>query len=133
MIPQTKTNLLDLEIEEETSKSYALHTQSRTIGGYCDGSEAMEQVIYMILNTERYQYPVYSWDYGVELLDLFGEPIDYVCAELERRISEALTQDDRINDVTDFEFDISKKGVVNVSFIVKTVFGNLESGKAVNY
>lgn len=61
-----------------------------------DGREAMEQVIYKILNTERYRYVVYSWNYGIELMDLFGMPADYVCPVLEKRISEALLQDDRI-------------------------------------
>ncbi|MFQ8776837.1 MAG: DUF2634 domain-containing protein [Roseburia sp.] len=27
----------------------------------------MKQAIYNILNTERYQYIIFSWDYGVEL------------------------------------------------------------------
>ena len=75
-----------------------------------------------MLNTERYQYLIYSWDYGVELLDLFGEPISYVCPELERRITEALLQDDRIEEVDGFEFEVSG-GTVKASFTVHTVFG----------
>lgn len=33
----------------------------------------------------------------MELKDLFGKPIDYVMPEVERRITEALVQDDRID------------------------------------
>ena len=47
---------------------------------------------------------MYSWDYGVELADLFGEPVSYVCPELERRITEALLQDGRIEGVDGFSF-----------------------------
>ena len=90
-------------------------------------------VIYKILNTERYQYIIYSWNYGIETLDLFGEPISYVCPEIERRITEALIQDDRIESVDSFEFDYSKKGKVHVKFKVHTIYGDTEQEKVVNY
>ena len=58
----------------------------------------MKQAIYKILNTERYQYVMYSWNYGIETLDLYGEPVSWGCPELESRIREALMTDDRILD-----------------------------------
>ena len=93
----------------------------------------MKQAIYKILLTERYQYVMYSWNYGIETLDLYGEPVAYVCPELERRISEALLWDDRIKSVTDFEFNISKKGVVHVSFTAHTIFGDVQAEREVNF
>jgi hypothetical protein len=93
----------------------------------------MRQVIYKILNTERYQHIIYSWNYGIELLDLFGEPVAYVCSELQRRITEALTQDDRITSVDGFGFDVSEKRTVKATFTVHTIFGDLDSEKAVNF
>ena len=79
----------DFEVEEESSKTYRMDKGNQAVCGKIDGLEAMEQVIFKILNTERYQYMIYSWDYGIELLDLFGEPLSYVCPELERRVTEA--------------------------------------------
>ena len=76
---------------------------------------------------------MYSWDYGIELLDLYGEPISYVCPELERRITEALLCDDRIKSVDNFDFNIAKKGEVLVTFTAHTVFGDVQSEKAVNF
>lgn len=127
MIPQSDFDLSSSEIVTEPSKNYKMFILDERINGYSDELEAMKQVVYKILNTERYQYLIYSWDYGIELKDLFGEPVDYACAELERRITEALTQDDRIDDVTDFVFDTSKKGVVRVAFKVVTIFGNFDT------
>lgn len=124
MIPQNDLELSGLEIQTEPSKNYRMLIADERVNGYNDELNAMKQVVYKILNTERYQYLIYSWDYGIELSDLYGEPVDYICAELQRRITEALTQDDRINDVTDFAFDTSKKGVVGVSFNVHTIFGS---------
>ncbi len=103
------------------------------VKGYCDKLEAMEQVVFKILSTERYQNIIYTWGYGVELNDLLGEPLSYVCAELESRISDALLQDGRIKSVENFDFDTSTRGVVKVSFDVLTDFGVLNYKKEVSY
>lgn len=95
------------------------------INGLVDGIEAVKQTIYCILSTERYQYLIYSWDYGVELIDLYGKPMSYVMSELPRRIEEALTTDDRIDSVTDFEFEQNGKKL-HTTFTVVTNVGNLE-------
>ena len=134
MIPSTNTILsTDLEVETQPSKNYRMHLEQNIINGFCDDLEAMQQVIYKILNTERYQYIIYSWNYGIELLDLYGEPATYVYPELQRRITEALVQDDRIESVDDFEFDTSKKRTVKATFTVHTIFGNVKSEKVVNF
>ena len=134
MIPSTNTILsTELEVETQPSKNYKMYLEQNIINGFCDELEAMQQVIYKILNTERYQHIIYSWNYGIELLDLYGEPVTYVCPELQRRITEALVQDDRIESVDNFEFDSSEKGTVKVTFTVHTIFGNVESEKVVNF
>ena len=134
MIPSVN-DILSTELEEVEipSKNYRMHFADEVINGYNDNIEAMKQVIYKILNTERYQYIIYSWDYGIELMDLFGEPVDWVCSELERRITEALEADDRIEDVEGFEFDTSKRHEILVKFNVNTAFGDVEVEKAVEY
>ena len=134
MIPSTNTILsTDLEIGVQPSKDYKLHFEKDIISGTCDGLEAMKQVVYKILNTERYKYIIYSWNYGIELEDLFGEPVSYVCSELQRRITEALVQDDRINSVEDFEFDLSERRIVKATFTVRTIFGDTHEEKVVNF
>lgn len=123
----------DFKIEKQPTHTYKMNLESKSIRGYTDNQEAMKQAIYKILNTQRYQYVMYSWNYGVELLDLYGEPLSYVCPELERRITEALTWDDRIQSVDNFGFDISKKGEICVTFIAHTVFGDVVAKKVVNF
>lgn len=104
-----------------------------SIRGYCDGLDAMKQAVFRILNTERYQYIIYSWNYGIETLDLYGQPVTYVCPELERRIEEALLVDSRITSVTDFEHDVSVKKVVHTTFTVHTIYGDIAAEKEVNF
>ena len=53
-------------------------------------------------------------------------------SELKRLIKEALIQDDRIEDVTNFEFT-SLNNSLSVKFVVQTTNGvNIESEKVVN-
>lgn len=94
------------------------------VSGYTDGIDALKQTIYFILGTERYEYLIYSWDYGIELQDLFGKPMPYVIAEIKRRITEALTMDDRITDVVDFQFERNRE-VLHVTFSVVSTLGNI--------
>lgn len=123
----------DFTIEQQPTKTFKMNLNTEdSVTGYTDEQDAMLQAIYKILNTERYKYVMYSWNYGIELNDLFGEPITYAVPELERRISEALLQDDRILEVTDFEFDTSQKGSVHVTFVANTIYGEINVEKEVN-
>lgn len=109
-------SIINFDVRQEPSKTFKLNIEKSKIDGICDDVEALKQTIFLILNTERYQHLIYSWNYGVELNDLIGEPISFVIPELERRIKEALIQDDRIENVDNFEFE-NIKGKVNCKFI----------------
>lgn len=123
----------DFKIEPQPSKSWRIDLNNKSVSGLVDGLEEVKQTIFKILNTERYKYLIYSWNYGVELEDLYGKHVSYVCAELKRRITEALVQDDRIESVDSFVFDTSKKRIVTVKFTVHTILGDTEAEKAVTY
>jgi len=133
MIPSGNAVLTtDLTVATQPSKQHRMDFDRNRILGTCDSLEAVKQSIFKILNTERYSYLIYSWDYGIELMDLYGQPTMYVCPEIERRVKEALSQDDRITGVDGFEFNTSNKGVVSVTFTVHTLFGDLAEEMAVN-
>ena len=132
MLPAIEDDLTeDYEVETQPSFIWKLDAENGRISGTADGKESIRQAIYCILNTERYDSMIHSWDYGVELKDLFGEPLGYVLPELKRRITEALLQDDRIQTVDNFVFDTKKKGVVAVSFTVGTNYGEVSAEKEV--
>ena len=65
----------DIKFETQPSLNYEMHLEDETIYDKCDKLDAMKQVIYKILNTERYRYYIYSWNYGIELEELFGKPV----------------------------------------------------------
>lgn len=132
MIPSTVGFLdQDFEIETQPSLTYKMDLDGDSVRGLVDEQDAMKQMIFRTLQTERYQYIIYPWYYGIETLDLYGEPVTWVCPELERRISEALAVDERITGVTNFEFDLTVKGVVHAYFTVKTIYGDIKAEKGV--
>ena len=123
MIPQSNIDV-ELSLDEiiETSRTYKI-TGNR-IRGYTDGLEALKQAIYKVLNTERYEYPIYSFNYGIELESLLGKDPIYVQIELKRRIRECLLQDDRITEVDIFRFEMAGD-TIKCTFDVHSIFGNL--------
>ena len=131
MIPSI--DILTEEITDVTypNRTYKIVIDSNRISGYTDDLDSIIQAIYLILSTERYQFIIYSWDYGIELLDLIGKPMPYVISELPRRIKEALIQDDRITDVVDFEFEHKGK-VLHTTFKVITTLGEIPTELEVN-
>ncbi|EGT4624338.1 TPA: DUF2634 domain-containing protein [Clostridioides difficile] len=124
-------SIINFDVRQEPSKTFKLNIEKSKIDGICDDVEALKQTIFLILNTERYRHLIYSWNYGVELNDLIGEPISFVIPELERRIKEALIQDDRVENVDNFEFQ-NVKGKVHCKFTVYSKYGNIKAEKVVS-
>jgi hypothetical protein len=132
MLPNNDGLMPDFVFEELPTNTYRLNEIKENITGFTDELQAMAQAIYLILNIERYENLIYSWNYGVEFADLFGQPIALCIPEIKRRITEALMQDTRITGVDSFEFDILQKGAVHVTFTAHTIFGDAASEATVS-
>lgn len=113
------------------SKTYYINRNTNRISGYIDDKNAIVQAIYLILSTERYESVIYNWYYGTEFDSLVGKDRDFVKSELKRRIVEALLEDDRILDVTDFDITFNKD-IANVVFLVETNIGDININWEVN-
>lgn len=123
----------DFSIEKESSLTYAMKITDKVdkdniFLGKVDEEEALRQAILKIINTERYEHEIYSWDYGIELQDLIGEQIPYVMSEIKRRIEDALTADERIDSVEDFTVEQIEKSVLYITFAVITTEGEKLEG-----
>jgi hypothetical protein len=101
-------------------------------GGKIDDLDALRQSIHLTLNVEADQYIIYPYTHGIKTVDLIGMPHYYVVAVLPNRIKEALLSDDRITDVSDFEFEVNKKKV-HASFIVHSIYGTVDEEVVVSY
>ena len=133
LLPTGNSALADIEFDETMypTRTYAMDLENKRIIGKVDGQEAMKQVIYKIVNTERFIWRIYSNNYGIELEELFGMPISYVLPELKRYIVEALTWDERINSVDNFDFEVGK-GKIHVTFTAHTIYGDVGVQRTVN-
>lgn len=131
MIPQNDGLRQDFTIaQRQPSATYKADFNRRKISGSIDEIEAVKQAIHLILNIERYQHLIYSWNYGIELSDLIGQPKEYAKSEIKRRIKEALMQDDRVLGVDAFVFEESRNSM-HVTFSVDTIFGEVKADKEV--
>ena len=132
-LPQTgdDLDLIEFAMEQQPSHTYKLDIGRGRVKGITKDADALLQTVYLILSVERYQHPIYSYNYGVELVDLIGQPKDFVMSEVKRRITEALTQDDRINSVDSWKFEGAQKALI-VTFIVHSIYGDIEAKKEVD-
>ena len=121
MIPKAGIEIMAGAVKTtDTSKTY--HISGYKIQGYLDGSDALQQAIEKLLKTEKYEYPIYSFSYGIELENLIGKDKFYVQMELGRRIKECLLEDERITSVENFQFSMTKE-TIQCAFDVKSIYG----------
>jgi hypothetical protein len=102
------------------------------IGGYADGLVALQQHILLLLSTEADKYIIYPYTYGITTLDLIGKPSYYVMAVIPERITETLLTDDRVTDVSDFEFEVNGNKLT-VKFVVHSIYGEFDAETVVIY
>lgn len=122
----------DFEVENESSLTYAMNLDRNIFVGKVDDIEAVMQAVTKIINTERYEHEIYSWNYGIELSDLRGQSMPYVMSEVKQRIIDALTADDRIEAVEDFEIRKIDKKKLYVKFTTITTQGEFETESEVD-
>lgn len=88
-----------------------------------DEKEAYRFWVMKCLLTERYKYPAYSTDFGVEIEDIIQSdyPRDIAESEIQRTIVEALTVDERTISVDNFTFQW-KGDSVWIAFEVESIY-----------
>ena len=115
---------IDLTVKEQSCIDRTYKMSDTQIAGFVDGMEALKQSIYKSLSTEQYEYPIYSFQYGIAWKQLIGEDRSYVRAELRRMVEELLMRDDRIRSVDGFEFSFSGDSC-HCSFNVSSIYGEI--------
>lgn len=115
------------------SKTYSLDIDTGDIGGKIEGLAAIKQAILKVINTSRFKYPIYSYDYGCEIHDLIGMDLTdgFLMSELERMIKEAVEYDDRVDKVHSFNITTNRDNIY-ISFQVDTVEGELTISEVIN-
>ena len=88
-----------------------------------EGNNAIKVWIYKALLTPRYNYSIYSWNYGSELMDLIGKAYtpSLTKEEAKRYIKEALSINPYILEVNVINTDF-KDGLLSADVKVKTIY-----------
>lgn len=120
----------DLALSDEIEQTQTYSVSEDKIQGFADGMAALQQTVSHMLNTEQFEYPVYTLDYGFRTDDLIGKDREYVEAELQRRIRECLLTDDRITGVDNFVFSVDGDEML-CTFDVENVYKTVSMSKAV--
>jgi hypothetical protein len=91
-----------------------------------EGNEAIKVWIYKAIKTARYQYPIYSWDYGCEISSLIGQKYTkgLTKSEAERYIKEAILINPYVTDVKIIDINFSED-ILSVSIQVDTIYGEV--------
>lgn len=120
----------DLTLSDEIEQTQTYSVSEDRIQGFVDGMDALRQAIYHILNTEQFEYPIYTLDYGLRTDDLFGKDREYVESELQRRIRECLLTDDRVTGVDNFAFSADGDKML-CTFDVENIYKTMSMSKEV--
>lgn len=90
-----------------------------------DGQQAMRQAVEIILNIERFYWQIYSPYFGMQWDGLIGQSPGYVASEIQRRLKDAFSTDDRILGISDFTYTSDDESL-SASFTVNTVYGSVD-------
>lgn len=129
MLPDVDATVYEvIDNSQLPTKTYKI--KNNRIIGFIDKQEAYIQAVYLLLNTERFDYIIYSWNYGVELKDLIGKEMYFVTAMFQKAVREALLVDKRTVDIYDFTYEI-EKNVIKYKFKVKSIYDEAEIERSI--
>lgn len=125
-----KTTLLNRDFikQGDVSTTYKIDNNVSELRGEIDSLEALTQQIDKELNTEKYKYAIYSWNYGLQTQDLIGMDKEYAYLKLQARIEECLGKYSEIIEIKNFNLhDVEgQKDALHVTFDVISIYGNIE-------
>lgn len=132
VLPQSPTDLSSgVVIVQQPSLTWYINKETNRIQGNTDGLEAVRQAVDVILNVERFRWQIYSPNSGMLWAGLIGQDPGYVASELQRRITDALSVDDRVRGISDFSYTVDGNSL-SASFTVNTVYGSTQTTVEVN-
>ena len=125
-LPTSSTGISEnVQFEAQPTLTFYVDPISKKIKGTAQNFDVMQQAIEIMLSVERYKWQIYTSNFGMEFDGLIGEDPGYVASELQRRISDALSIDNRIIGIEDFEYTVDD-GVLTATLTVRTVYGNVD-------
>lgn len=111
-----------------TPKEYEIdYKTGQLTGRTVEGLEAIKVWIWLVLQTPRYRYYIYTWDYGNEFEDLIGQGYseEYIEAEAQRMTEDCLLINENIQSITGFSVNMENEQLT-ISFTANTIYGTIQ-------
>lgn len=125
VLPTSSINITGgVNFQNQPSLSWYINKDTNRIEGTVDGQAAVRQAVEIILNVERFRWQIYRPYSGMEWDGLIGQDPGYVGAELQRRVIDALTVDDRVTGISNYDYTVDGSSLSAV-FTVNTVYGSI--------
>jgi len=121
------------DLEEDNEEDYILRdfgidwdTMTLT-GEIVEGLDAIEMWVQNALRTKRYEWPIYSWDFGEEFTDLLGYSFsqEYLENECKRIVTECVQEHPYIEGVENLKVTYEKEKL-SLSFTLVTDLGEVD-------
>lgn len=111
---------------QQPSLTWYVNKQTNRIQGETDDLQAVQQAVEIILNVERFRWQIYSPNSGMQWEGLIGQNPGYVASEVQRRIRDALSVDERILGISDFQYTMNGNAMT-CSLTINTVYGQTQN------
>lgn len=118
-------SLQDVRMRQQPDLTWGIDKRTNRIQGRISGLDAVRQAVEILLNTERFRWQIYQPYSGMQWEGLVGQDPGYVASELQRRIREALTMDDRVRGISGFSYSVTGDSLT-ASLTVNTVYGDTQ-------
>lgn len=117
-------NIQDVEFQSQPDLTWWRDPDTNRIAGTADGHKAVAQAVEVMLLVERFRWQIYKPFFGMEWEGLLGQNPGYAASQLQRRIREAVTIDDRVTGISGFSYTVSGD-TMTAQVTVNTVYGPL--------
>jgi hypothetical protein len=114
--------VVNLDNEENQNPTLTFQIANGRIRNKFDGLGAMVQAVDKILKTERFVFPIYTDQYGNDLL---GKDLGYAKVEAERMVKEALLADERVIKVDITNINETSPNTLTLTGECQTSYGNI--------
>ena len=92
-----------------------------------EGVEALKVWVYKAIKTNRFEFEIYTWDYGSEITELIGKGFtsSLIISEVERYVKEALLINEYIVAINSIKVSITDD-ILFIELALETIYGEVE-------
>lgn len=118
----------------QTGLTYYIDSKTGHLSSMIDNKESIIQSVFKALDTQKFEYQIYSWFYGLDMEPFIGQDIEYIRVNIRRYLEDCLLQDDRIFSIQNIIVQQSDIDSCSIIFDIQTSEGLIENiTKEINY